>query len=165
MKFLTILLSLSLLVMVNGTIAEGKDMMIENGKTVKFDYTLTVEGQVVDTSEGKEPLEYVQGSGNIIPGLEKQMVGLKAGDSRKLTVDAKEAYGEINPELLQEVSKSVFPPDLELKKGMMVPLQNNDGQPIPAIVEEVKEESVVFNFNHPLAGQNLLFDVKVVDVK
>ena len=165
MKFLTILLSLSLLVMVHGTIAEGGSAMIEQGKTVKFDYTLTVDGQTVDTSKGKEPLEYVQGSGSIIPGLEKQMVGLKEGDSRKFSIAAKDAYGEINPELLQEVPKSVFPPDLELKKGMMVPLQNNDGKPIPAMVEEVKEESVVFNFNHPLAGKDLLFDVTVVEVK
>ena len=165
MKFLTILLSLSLLVMVNGVTAEGGNAMIDDGKTVKFDYTLTVEGQIVDTSEGKEPLGYVQGSGTIIPGLEKQMVGLKPGDSKKITVVSKDAYGDINPELFQEVPKTIFPPDLEIKPGMMVPLQNNDGKPIPAIVTEIKEETVVFNFNHPLAGKDLLFDVKVVEVK
>lgn len=165
MRYLTILVSLSIMLMAHSTTVEGRVKMIEEGKTVKFDYTLTVEGETVDTSEGKEPLQYVQGQGNIIPGLESQMIGLKEGDQKKVNVSAKDAYGEMNPELLQEVPKTILPPDVELKPGMMIPLQTKEGKPIPAVVSEIKEETIIFNFNHPLAGKDLVFDIKVVDIQ
>jgi len=145
-------------------VAMAQTVMIEDGKTVKIDYTLTVEGEVIDSSEGKAPLEYMQGASQIIPGLEKQLAGLKAGDKKTVTVAAADAYGEVNPAMFQEIPLTAFPPEVTPEEGMLIPLQGQDGRPLPAIVSEVKADTVVLNFNHPLAGKDLTFDVQVVEV-
>ena len=138
--------------------------MIEAGKTVKFDYTLTVDGQVVDTSTGKQPLEYKHGEGKIIPGLEKEMEGLQVGDSKTVTVAAKDGYGEVNKEAFRSIPKSQIPPNIKLEEGLMVNLQTADGKALPAEVFEIQDDTVVLNFNHPLAGKELLFDVTIVEI-
>jgi len=152
-------------VFMNTAICWGADKMIADGSVVKFDYTLTVEGQVVDTSDGKQPLEYTQGQGAIIPGLEKEMVGMKVGESKHVTVAPVDAYGAVNPAAFQEVPRTAFPPDINLQPGMVLPLKDNDGRALPALVSEVSGDKVVLNFNHPLAGKELTFDVKVVEIK
>ncbi len=139
--------------------------MIAKDKIVKFDYTLTVEGKVVDTSEGKEPLQYTQGQSMLIPGLEKQMEGLKAGDERTLVVAPEEAYGVVDPKLVIEVAKDNIDPALKAEKGMVIQMQSQEGQPIPGIIEEVKDTGLVVNFNHPLAGKELSFKIKVIEIK
>lgn len=139
--------------------------MVEKGKTVKFEYTLKVEGQVIDTSVGKEPLEYVHGEGRIISGLEKQMEGLKVGDERTIAVPAQEAYGLQDPQAIQEVQRSMFPADADIRTGMMISLQAQDGRQLPAVIQEVKDDKVVLDFNHPLAGKDLVFDVKIIDIQ
>ncbi|MFH1359533.1 MAG: peptidylprolyl isomerase [Candidatus Omnitrophota bacterium] len=146
-------------------VSEGAKAVITKGKKVKFDYTLTVQGKVMDTSEGKDPLEYTQGAGMIIPGLERQLEGLKVGDERTIKVLAKEAYGELDPNAIREMPRTFFPADVTLQQGMMVPLQAKDGQKIVAIIQNINKDTVVLNFNHPLAGQELQFDVKIVDIK
>ncbi|MFA5259902.1 MAG: peptidylprolyl isomerase [Candidatus Omnitrophota bacterium] len=143
---------------------EGLDMISE-GKTVQFDYTLTVDGQVADTSEGKTPLEYVHGAQMIIPGLEKQLEGLKVNDEKIITVLAEEAYGAVDTRAVIEIPKDQLPADLTLQKGLPVQMELENGQPLLGIVEEVKETSVIVNFNHPLAGQDLVFKVKIVSIK
>ena len=158
---------LSVLLFMTGHVltAMGEPLLIEDGKKVKIDYTLTVNGEVVDTSEGKEPLEYTQGEGAIIPGLEKELAGLKAGDEKTVVVAPGEAYGEVRVDAFQEVPKNIFPPEIDLKVGMILPLANEEGQQMPVLVSEIKGDSVVLDLNHPLAGKELTFAVTVVDVQ
>ncbi len=139
--------------------------VISEGKTVQFDYTVTADGKVADTTEGKEPLEYVHGARMIIPGLEKQLEGLKVNDEKTITVLAEDAYGPIDPRAVIEIPKDQFPADLIPQKGLPVQIELQNGQPLMGIVEDVKENSVIVNFNHPLAGQDLVFKVKIVSVK
>jgi peptidylprolyl isomerase len=151
---------------INDAKAEGgKKMSIQDGRQVSFDYTLTVDGEVVDSSKEKGPLQYTQGKGQIIPGLAKQMEGLQVGDEKTIVVPPEEAYGSINPEALREISKASLPEGLEPKVGMLLQMQTPAGQVLPVKIVEVKEKSVVLDLNHPLAGKTLTFHVKIVDVK
>jgi len=145
--------------------AKGEDMSIQNGKTVSFDYTLTVEGEVVDSSTGRGPLEYVQGENKIIPGLEKQLTGLHVGDEKTIKVAPEEAYGVISQEAYKEVSKELLPKNVEPKPGMFLQVKSKTGDVIPVKISEVKDSSVIVDFNHPLAGKTLTFQVKIVSVK
>lgn len=140
-------------------------MVITNGSTVSIEYTLTVDGQVVDTSDNRGPLTYKQGSGQIIPGLEKQLTGLKAGEEKSVVVPPAEAYGEIDPGAVQKVPLTTLPKDLKLEPGMALAMQGNDGQQFPVTVKEVDGEQVTLDLNHPLAGKTLQFQVKVVKVE
>ena len=153
-----------LLMLIYVNVAKGEEM-IAKGKTVKFDYTLTVEEKVVDSSLGKEPLEYVQGSNMIIPGLEKQMEGLKVGDERTFTIKPEEAYGMIDQRMVVEIPKSkITTKDFAPEKGMVIQMQTQNG-PMPGMIQEVKADSLMVDFNHPLAGQTLTFKIKVIDIK
>ena len=140
-------------------------MTISEGKTVSFDYTLTVDGETVDTSKGKEPLKYVQGDSNLIPGLTKRMEGMQTGDEKKIEVPAEEAYGQVREEAFKDVPKKQLPPDMEPARGMVLQVQQPGGPPMPVRIKEVKPDSVVIDFNHPLAGKDLMFDVKIVSVE
>jgi len=164
---MTKIMILFILLVMGGTplcAEEGPDVIAE-GKTVQFHYTLTVEGQVTDTSEGKEPLEYVHGSRMIIPGLEKQLEGLKVNDEKTIAVPAEEAYGPVDPRAIIAIPKDQFPAYFVPQKGLPVQIELHNGQPLMGLVEEVKENSVIVNFNHPLAGQDLVFKVKIVSIK
>ena len=113
---------------------------------------------------GGEPLIYVQGSHAIIPGLEKAMEGMKAGENRQITVKPEEGYGKVEAEALVEVDKKQVPPDAQ-KGGAQLQGQNEQGQVFTARVLEVKDEKILLDFNHPLAGKTLYFDIKVLSVK
>lgn len=141
----------------------GEDVTIQKGGQVSFDYTLTVDGEVVDSSEGKEPLQYTHGEGKIIPGLSKQLEGMRVGEEKKVEVLPEEAYGQMNPDAFQEVPRSTLPADLELQVGMMLQVSGPQGT-VPARVAELKESSIVLDFNHPLAGKALSFQVKIVSI-
>ncbi len=147
------------------SVAKGQTTVVENGKKVKFDYTLTVDGKVADTSAGKKPIEYTQGSGQIIKGLESRMAGMKVGEEKKIVVPAEEGYGPVLPNMVQPFAKSFFPADFKLEVGMIVPLQNKEGQTFPATVKEIQADKVLLDLNHPMAGKELTFDVKIVDIK
>ena len=138
---------------------------IEKGKKIKLDYTLTVDGKIIDSTQGQQPLEYVQGEGQIIPGLEKQLAGLKVGDERTIKVSSDEAYGSFNPQAFQEVPKSVFPQNVDIKVGMMIPLTDPQGRQVTTVVQEIKNDTIVLNFNHPLAGKDLVFKVKIAGIQ
>ena len=148
----TLMLGLSLLLMAS-TPVWGAEDMIKEGSSVKFDYTLYVEGEVADTSEGKEPLQYTHGTGMIIPGLEAQLDGLKAGDEKKVIVAPEDAYGVVNPQAIVEIPKSNLGEGLDPTVGMVLQMQTKDGQTLNGVVNEIKEEALVMNFNHPLAGK------------
>lgn len=140
-------------------------MAIENGNKVSFHYTLTVEDEVLQTSDGEEPLSYTHGSGQIIPGLAAGMEGMSAGEEKSILVAAENAYGPVNPEAFNEVPKSALPPDLEIEAGMMLQARGPEGQSMPVRVVEIREDTVLMDMNHPLAGKDLKFDVKIVSVE
>lgn len=140
-------------------------MAIENGNKVKFHYTLTVDEQVVQTSEGKEPLAYTHGSGEIIPGLAEEMEGMNEGEEKSVLVSAENAYGNVNPNAFKEVPRSALPEGLDPQKGMTLQAHSPEGQEILVRVSDVKEDSIIVDMNHPLAGKDLKFDVKVVSIE
>jgi len=138
---------------------------IKEGDLVTFEYTLTDhKGAQLDSSKGKDPLTYQHGKGNIIPGLEKQLTGMKPGQKKTVRVTPNEAYGPVNPDALQEVPKDKLPKQ-DLKVGDMFVAQDAQGQRIPVKVTQVNDKTVIVDFNHPLAGKTLIFDIKIVDVK
>ncbi len=145
--------------------AESGKKIIKTGSTVKMDYTLTVDGQVADTSEGRGPLSYIQGEHKIIVGLEKQLEGLTVGDEKTVTVAPQEAYGDYDPLGLKEVPRSRFSPDIDLKPGVILQAAAPSGERFPARITEVRKDSVVVDFNHPLAGKTLTFKIKIVDIQ
>lgn len=142
-----------------------KPTTVADDVVVSIDYTLTVDGEVVDASEENEPLEYLQGYQNIIPGLESQLVGMKIGESKEVLVAPRDGYGEVDPESFVEVQRSEFPKDFEIKPGVELQLQDQDGELVNAVIESVTGKTVRLNLNHPLAGKELLFRVTVTDLR
>lgn len=140
-------------------------LVVSNGNKVKMDYVLLINSEQVETTQGKEPLEFTVGAGNIIPGLESQLIGMKIGEKKKIIVDSKDAYGAVDPTAFKEVPKTSMPQDVELKPGVVVEVEDPQGGTFPGVVWEVKDQTVILNFNHPLAGQTLEFDVKIDDIE
>ena len=139
--------------------------VIEKGSSVKLEYTLKDDkGQLLDSSDGKEPISFVQGAQQIIPGLDKAILGMKAGDTKKITVKPDDAYGAIDPKAETEVPKDALPKGADVV-GTRLLARGQDGQPRPVTVKAVKDTTVVLDLNHPLAGKTLYFDVKVVSVE
>ena len=139
--------------------------LVSTGSVVSFEYTLTDQsGVVLDSSKGKPPMTYTQGNGQIIPGLESQLVGMKLNEEKKITVKPEDAYGPVNPQAFQEVPKDKLPPDA-LKVGTILMANGPQVQGIPVRVHEIRENTVIIDLNHPLAGKTLIFDVKIVDIK
>ena len=141
------------------------ELKVKDGLVVSMEYTLKVDGEVTDTSEGREPLAYLQGSGNIIPGLEREIVGMVVGESREVVVAAADAYGEEDDKAFMDVPRGEFPEDIPAKIGTEIQVQNQAGQPMYARIDHIEGETVRLNFNHPLAGKELHFAVKVVDLR
>jgi FKBP-type peptidyl-prolyl cis-trans isomerase SlyD len=138
---------------------------IEKGSSVKIEYTLRDDkGAVLDTNTGKEALAFTQGAQQIIPGLDKALLGMKAGDSKKVTVKPEDAYGAMDPKAEAEVPKDALPQGAAVV-GTRLLARGQDGQPRPVTVKIVKDTTVLLDLNHPLAGKTLFFDVKVVSVE
>ncbi|HBG60413.1 MAG TPA: peptidylprolyl isomerase [Candidatus Omnitrophica bacterium] len=144
---------------------KGEAQMISAGKEVTIDYTLKVDNEVVDSSVGKEPLVYTQGSKMIIPGLENALEGLEPGAEKTVVVPASEAYGVINPEAVVEIQKDKLASEETPEVGMVLQMETSTGQPMVGMIKEIKENALVIDFNHPLAGKELTFEVKVIGVK
>ena len=141
-------------------------MSIQENSVVSFHYTLTDDdGNTIDSSEGKEPLAYLHGAGNIIPGLEKELEGKVVGDSMKVTVAAADGYGEVMQEMIQEVPRSAFQGIESVEVGMQFEAQTQGGGAVPVTVTAVTEETVTVDGNHPLAGKTLHFDVSIEEVR
>ena len=137
--------------------------MIQEGSKVKFDYTLTVDGKVADTSAGRGPLEYTHGAGHIIPGLEKELLGMNVGDKKSVDVKPEEGYGLVLDEAIRRVPKEAIGGAENLKVGDMVGA-SNAGHTFRAVVKEITDKEVVLDFNHPLAGKTLHFDVEIKEI-
>ena len=138
---------------------------VKNGDTVKVHYNgRLVDGTTFDSSEGREPLEFEVGSGSVIKGFDEGVMGMQLGEKRTLQIPADEAYGDRNPEMLVEFPLEQFPDDMKPEEGMQLNMTNGSGQVIPVIITEVKEESVILDANHPLAGEALVFDIELVGI-
>lgn len=141
-------------------------MRIEDGKVVGIDYKLHLgDGEVVDESSPGEPLTYIQGQGQIVPGLEKALTGLAVGDEKKVVVPPGDGYGEHDARGVQDVPRAAFPADAMPEVGNQYYAQGQDGEPIPFLVKEIGPATVKVDFNHPLAGKTLHFDVTVREVR
>ena len=141
------------------------DYVVKDGMSVSFDYALKdTDGKLLETTKGKSPLRYTHGQKEMIPGLEKQLAGMKVGDEKTVRVKPEEAYGPVNKDSFHEVPKEKIPPD-GLKVGAVLATKAPNGQVIPVRVAEIKDKTVVMDFNHPMAGKTLVFDVKIVDIQ
>jgi FKBP-type peptidyl-prolyl cis-trans isomerase SlyD len=139
---------------------------IANGHVVTIHYRLTLDdGSIADDSFGGDPLVYLHGAHNIVPGLERQLTGKQVGDTCECTVPPNEGYGEYDPAADQTVPKTAFPPNTDLKVGMSFQTRARNGQPMPVWIRAVKGDDVTVTANHPLAGQSLNFKVEVKDVR
>ncbi len=139
-------------------------MAISNNQVVSMEYEVKVEGNVVDSNVNQEPLEFTFGSGQIIPGLESRIASLSEGESASIVVPASEAYGEYNEEAMQKIPKEQFE-GIELSIGLPLQGQGPDGNPIQVVVKDILDDEVLIDFNHPLAGKELNFDINILSVK
>ena len=119
----------------------------------------------MDSSKGRQPLEFKAGSHEVVPGFEKAVMGMKVGEKKSFKVSPEEGYGAENPKAIRDVPRKELPADLTPKAGMTVYAQAKNGQRFPVRIVEVKKDVVVMDFNHPLAGKTLNFDVEVLDIK
>lgn len=139
--------------------------MIENGKTVQVHYKGTLaDGTVFDSSEGREPLEFQTGVESVIPGFEAAVVAMAVGETRTVTIPCADAYGESSPEMIGLVPRQSLPEDLVPEIGMMLEMHTQDGS-MPVRVVEMDDENVTLDANHPLAGEDLTFELTVVAVR
>lgn len=137
---------------------------VKKGVVVGIEYVLKVDGEVVDQTEGKA-LEYLQGYDNIISGLEKELEGLKKGDNKKVKVAPIDAYGEFDETQIVQIPRSEFPEDVPFVPGLDVEMTSVDGDTLIGTIEEIHKDTVQINFNHPLAGQTLIFDVTIASLR
>jgi len=142
----------------------SKDI-VQNGMVVSMDYKLTVDGEVLDSSDDAGPLQFLAGHDNIVPGLEREMIGMKIGESKDVVVIPAEGYGEFDDEAFMDVPRSEFPKDMELEEGMELHITDEEGQHQAAYVVNFDDKTVQLDFNHPLAGAELHFSVKVVALR
>ena len=138
---------------------------VKSGDTVAIHYTGTLlDGTTFDSSEGRDPLEFVVGSGQIIPGLDVALPGMSVGDKKTVDIACADAYGPINPEMRQSVPREGIPDDIPLEVGTQLQMQTPTGQPLPVMVVEVSEATVTLDANHPLAGKDLRFDIELMRI-
>ena len=144
---------------------ENKPTEVAENLAVTIDYVLTVDGEIMDSSEEDGPLDYLHGHSNIIPGLERELTGMKVGDTKKVVVSPAEGYGELDPEAVLEVPRDEFPDDVPLEPGIELEVTDTEGDIMFATIVEVDEENIVLDTNHPLAGQELHFEVTIVGLR
>ncbi|MEO0939196.1 MAG: peptidylprolyl isomerase [Pseudomonadota bacterium] len=135
---------------------------VKSGDTVHIHYTGTLlDGTVFDSSEGRDPLAFTVGAGQVIKGLDAVLPGMELGAQKKVSIPATDAYGPINPALRQDVPRSSIPADIRAEPGTQLQMQGPNGQIIPVTIVQVNDEAVTLDANHPLAGHDLTFDFTV----
>lgn len=139
---------------------------VKSGDKVKVHYhgKLT-DGTTFDSSAGREPLEFEVGAGMMIPGFDKGVLGMSVGDKKTINISPDDAYGQVLDELFMEFPKDRFPQDMQPEVGMTLNMSNGQGQQFPVVVAEIKDDVVILDANHPLAGQELIFDIELVGVE
>src|SRR5512134_4014542 len=138
---------------------------VQNNIVVSMEYTLHVENEEIDSSKGQDPLQFLVGHGNIISGLEREMMGMKVGESKDVVIAPADAYGEFDEEAFMNVPRGEFPKDMPVEEGLELTVKDDEGQTRYARIDAVEGDTVTLNFNHPLAGDELHFNVKVVSVR
>ena len=139
---------------------------VQNGDKVKVHYHGTLRnGETFDSSNGRDPLEFTVGSGQVIRGFDEGVKGMKVGEKKKVEISVKDAYGEKQQEMMIEFPKDQFPPDMNPEVGMQLMMSNGSGQNFPVTVAEIRDSSIVLDANHPLAGQDLIFDLELVSIE
>jgi len=137
----------------------------KNGDTVKIHYTGRLQdGSVFDSSSGREPLQFVIGSGQVIPGFENAVTGMKVGEKKTADIPCKEAYGERNPSMVMEVARQHVPPDIHPEVGQRLQVGSPNGEVLAVTVIKIDEENVTLDANPPLAGEDLTFDIELVEL-
>lgn len=138
---------------------------IKNGDTIRVHYTGKLEdGTEFDSSLGRDPLEFTIGSGKLIPGFEKGVVGMETGEKKTITLPPKEAYGEKRPELIVEMEKNNLPDDISPEVGLQLQISQTDGNPIIVTITAVSDDKITLDANPPLAGQKLIFEIELLEV-
>lgn len=138
---------------------------VKTGDTVAIHYTGTLlDGTTFDSSDGRDPLEFVVGSGQIIPGLDVALPGMAVGDTKTVQIECAEAYGPLNPEMRQAIPREGIPDNIPLEIGTQLQMQTPDGQALPVMVVEVDEATVTLDANHPLAGKDLTFAIELMRI-
>jgi FKBP-type peptidyl-prolyl cis-trans isomerase 2 len=139
---------------------------VKSGDTVKVHYhgKLT-DGTTFDSSEGRDPLEFVVGSGMMIKGFDSGVLGMAVGDKKTLEIPALDAYGPEDPQMIMDFPANQFPDNIKPEVGMQISLSNSAGQRFPAVITEIQGDNVVLDANHPLAGEDLIFDVELIEIK
>ena len=142
-----------------------EEKVIKDGSVVSLQYTLSGEdGKTIESNKGKEPLKYTHGQRQMIPGLEKELAGMKLGQEKHVKVKPEDAYGPVNKDAFREFPKEKIAAE-GLKVGATLTARGPQGQALPVRVHEIKEKTVVLDMNHPMAGKTLVFDVKVLDIQ
>jgi FKBP-type peptidyl-prolyl cis-trans isomerase 2 len=137
----------------------------KKGDSVKVHYTGTLTtGEKFDSSEGREPLAFTVGAGQMIKGFDDAIPGMAVGDKKTINIAPSDAYGEKNKEAIVEFPKENIPPEMKLEPGMKLQLQNQAGQPIPVVVTEIKDDVIILDANHELAGKELVFDIELMEI-
>ncbi|MFN8464920.1 MAG: peptidylprolyl isomerase [Caldilineaceae bacterium] len=144
-----------------------QSLVVADDLVVRLDYTLTLsDGEIYDSSEDSGPLEYLQGHGQLIPGLEQALYDMAVDEEKDVVVTPDVGYGEYDPDAVQELPLDMFPPNMDLEAGMSIDLYDEDAdEEIEAIIDDIGEDSVTVNFNHPLAGETLNFHVRIVGIR
>lgn len=138
---------------------------VQKDVVVSIEYTLQVDGEEIDSSKGQDPLQFLVGHGNIIAGLEREMIGMKVGDSKDVVVQPADGYGEYDEEAYMDVPRGQFPQDMPVEEGLELSVRDDQGQSRYARIDSIEGDTVTLNFNHPLAGDQLHFNVKVVELR
>ncbi len=137
----------------------------KNGDAVKVHYTgKLTSGEQFDSSAGREPLGFTVGAGQMIKGFDAAIPGMSIGDKKTINIAAADAYGERTEEAIIEFDRANVPADMKLEVGLPLTLQNQHGQPVPVIITEIREEVIVLDANHFLAGKELVFDIELVEI-
>ena len=143
----------------------SKPTQIAQDVVVYMAYQLSVDGKVEEDYDDQDPIIFIYGHENIIPGLEKELQGLKIGDSRQVTVIPSEGYGDLIDEAVIEIPRTQFPSEIPLTLGTILELKDDDGNPLTAYIVAVTDEMVTLDFNHPMAGKTLDFSIKIVALR
>ena len=138
---------------------------IQDDVVVTLEYTAIVDGYVVDTSQEAEPIQFIQGKGQIVPGLERALYGMREGESKEVVVAAVDGYGEEDEDSIAEIPRSEFPQEIPLEPGVELQMKNEEGEEFEAYITSADNETVHLNFNHPLAGKELHFSVEVIGLR
>ncbi|WP_347331147.1 FKBP-type peptidyl-prolyl cis-trans isomerase [Marinimicrobium locisalis] len=143
-----------------------EQLPIGPGTTVTLHFALRLEdGEEIDSTYGKDPAVFTVGDGNLLPGFEQALFGLKPGDEQVLTIAPEDGFGQHNPSNIQEIPRDQFGDDIELEEGLMLSFADAKKAELPGVVSEFDDEKVVIDFNHPLAGRDILFDVAILNVE